>query len=180
MLGYSCVFNSAPHLWHCAYPTIWDQVYLEQETQARLSSLRPGSLSNPGYLSHQYIYIYPCHSNSGQWMNDFHAWHVCSLPTHLVWFYFSHETTSTHIDEGHAIPWFNWSQLWDYWLWQGFRVRTFDIFKDMKLDQITRPGLLLARTYAISSQSRMVLGILGFLVLGNLINSVVCPMTRPL
>ena len=44
----------------------------------------------------------------------------------------------------------------------------------MKLVYVTVPGLLLARTYAISSQSKVVFGVLGFLILGNIIVDVVC------
>ena len=39
---------------------------------------------------------------------------------------------------------------------------------------MTVPGLLFARTYAISRQSKVVLGVLGFVILGNIIIEVVC------
>ena len=39
---------------------------------------------------------------------------------------------------------------------------------------MTVPGLLLARTYAVSRQSQLVFGVLGFLILGNIIFGVVC------
>ena len=44
----------------------------------------------------------------------------------------------------------------------------------MKLIYVTVPGLLFARTYAISSQNQVVFGVLGFLILGNIIIQVVC------
>ena len=44
----------------------------------------------------------------------------------------------------------------------------------MKLIYVTVPGLLFARTYAISSQNKVVFGVLGFLILGNIIIGVVC------
>ena len=44
----------------------------------------------------------------------------------------------------------------------------------MKLIYVTVPGLLFARTYAISRQSQVVFGVLGTLVLGNIIIEVVC------
>ena len=39
---------------------------------------------------------------------------------------------------------------------------------------MTVPGLLFARTYAISRQSKVVFGVLGFLILSNIIFEVVC------
>ena len=44
----------------------------------------------------------------------------------------------------------------------------------MELIYVTVPGLLLARTYAISRQSQVVFGVLGILILGNIIIEVVC------
>ena len=59
-------------------------------------------------------------------------------------------------------------------------MRTSDIWKEAKLNQIPNSALLAARVYAISSRSRIVFGVLGFLILGNLIFSAVCPVSRPL
>ena len=44
----------------------------------------------------------------------------------------------------------------------------------MKLIYVAVPGLLFARTYAISSQNQVVFGVLGVLILGNIIFQVVC------
>ena len=44
----------------------------------------------------------------------------------------------------------------------------------MKLIQLTFPGLLFARAYAMSGQSQAVFGVLGVLIIVDVINQVVC------